>query len=135
MRDAASKIAASWDEAASRREQLRGKVVFTNGVFDLLHPGHVDVLAAARSRGDALIVGLNTDDSVKRLKGAGRPVRTQAERAYVLAALEAVPNLTCELLEYEGGRGPMLQHVGPLVAPVAHQQLWPKLAAWAEQAP
>jgi D-beta-D-heptose 7-phosphate kinase/D-beta-D-heptose 1-phosphate adenosyltransferase len=69
---------------------MQGKVVFTNGVFDLLHPGHVDVLTAARSRGDALIVGLNTDESVKRLKGADRPVRNQAERAYVLAALEAV---------------------------------------------
>jgi len=64
--------------------------VFTNGVFDLLHPGHVDLLTAARSRGDALIVGLNSDSSVKRLKGKDRPVRNQAERAYVLAALEAV---------------------------------------------
>ncbi len=74
----------------ARREQMPGKVVFTNGVFDLLHPGHVDVLTAARSRGDALIVGINTDHSVTRLKGPGRPVRNQAERAYVLAALEAV---------------------------------------------
>lgn len=53
----------------------------------------------------------------------------------MLKALEAVPKLTFEVLEYAGGRGPMLQHVGPLVAPVAHQQLWPKLAAWAEQSP
>lgn len=67
-----------------------GKVVFTNGVFDLLHPGHVDVLTAARARGDALIVGVNTDASVARLKGPGRPVRNEVERAYVLAALEAV---------------------------------------------
>ena len=72
------------------RAQLVGKVVFTNGVFDLLHPGHVDVLTAARARGDALIVGVNTDASVARLKGPGRPVRNEAERAYVLAALEAV---------------------------------------------
>jgi len=72
------------------RGQMPGKVVFTNGVFDLLHPGHVDVLTAARSRGDALIVGVNTDQSVGRLKGPDRPVRNQAERAYVLAALEAV---------------------------------------------
>lgn len=64
--------------------------MFTNGVFDLLHPGHVDVLTAARALGDALIVGLNSDTSVKRLKGPGRPVRTEAERAYVLAALESV---------------------------------------------
>ena len=69
---------------------MAGKVVFTNGVFDLLHPGHVDVLTAARARGDALIVGVNSDASVVRLKGAGRPVRNQAERGYVLAALEAV---------------------------------------------
>jgi D-beta-D-heptose 7-phosphate kinase/D-beta-D-heptose 1-phosphate adenosyltransferase len=65
-------------------------VVFTNGVFDLLHPGHVDVLTAARRLGDALVVGLNSDASVKRLKGPDRPVRSEAERAYVLAALEAV---------------------------------------------
>jgi rfaE bifunctional protein nucleotidyltransferase chain/domain len=66
-------------------------VVFTNGVFDLLHAGHVDVLRAARAEGDALIVGLNTDTSVRRLnKGADRPIRAEGERAYVLAALEAV---------------------------------------------
>ena len=59
-------------------------------MFDLIHPGHVDVLSAARSYGDSLVVGLNTDASVKRLKGPDRPVRTEAERAYVLAALEAV---------------------------------------------
>jgi D-beta-D-heptose 7-phosphate kinase/D-beta-D-heptose 1-phosphate adenosyltransferase len=59
-------------------------------VFDLLHPGHIDVLTAARDAGDALVVGLNTDTSVRRLKGEGRPVRSEAERAYVLAALEVV---------------------------------------------
>ena len=64
--------------------------MFTNGVFDLLHSGHVDVLTAARIQGDALIVGLNSDASVRRLKGPARPVRNEAERAYVLAALEAV---------------------------------------------
>jgi rfaE bifunctional protein nucleotidyltransferase chain/domain len=64
--------------------------VFTNGVFDLLHPGHIDVLTASRALGDSLVVGLNTDASVKRLKGPERPVRSEAERAYVLAALEAV---------------------------------------------
>ena len=69
---------------------MRGRVVFTNGVFDLLHPGHVDILTAARSHGDAMIVGVNTDASVKRLKGPTRPVRSEAERVYVLAALEAV---------------------------------------------
>lgn len=59
-------------------------------MFDLLHPGHVDVLTAARAAGDALIVGLNSDDSVRRLKGSTRPVRTDTDRAYVLAALECV---------------------------------------------
>jgi len=64
--------------------------VFTNGVFDLLHPGHVDVLLGARRQGDALIVAVNSDDSVRRLKGPARPVRSEAERAYVLAAFEMV---------------------------------------------
>lgn len=64
--------------------------MFTNGVFDLLHPGHVDVLVAARALGDALVVGVNDDDSVRRLKGPTRPARSAGERAYVLAALEAV---------------------------------------------
>jgi D-beta-D-heptose 7-phosphate kinase/D-beta-D-heptose 1-phosphate adenosyltransferase len=65
-------------------------VVFTNGVFDLLHPGHVDVLLGARRCGDALIVALNSDASVRRLKGPDRPVRSEAERAYVIAAFESV---------------------------------------------
>jgi len=59
-------------------------------VFDLLHPGHLDVLRGARERGDALVVGLNSDASVRRLKGPDRPVRSEAERAYVLAGLETV---------------------------------------------
>jgi D-beta-D-heptose 7-phosphate kinase/D-beta-D-heptose 1-phosphate adenosyltransferase len=80
----------SWDEAAAWRQRARGRVVFTNGVFDLLHPGHIDVLTAARRQGDALIVGLNSDDSVRRLKGPERPVRTEVERAYVLAALSDI---------------------------------------------
>jgi D-beta-D-heptose 7-phosphate kinase/D-beta-D-heptose 1-phosphate adenosyltransferase len=79
-----------WAAAAAWRRDLHGRVVFTNGVFDLLHPGHIDVLLGARARGDHLIVGLNSDASVRRLKGPERPVRTEAERAYVLAALEMV---------------------------------------------
>jgi rfaE bifunctional protein nucleotidyltransferase chain/domain len=59
-------------------------------VFDLLHPGHLDVLTAARRTADALIVGVNSDESVRRLKGPTRPVRTDAERSYVLAGLECV---------------------------------------------
>jgi len=77
-------------DAAARWRQRSGRVVFTNGVFDLLHPGHVDILSAARALGDALVVGVNTDDSVRRLKGPGRPVRNENDRAHVLAALEAV---------------------------------------------
>ena len=65
-------------------------MAFTNGVFDLLHPGHIDILTAARNSADALVVGINSDDSVRRLKGPTRPVRTDAERAYLLGALECV---------------------------------------------
>ena len=84
----------SWQKLAAWRERQRGRVVFTNGVFDLLHPGHVDVLLGAREKGDALVVGLNSDASVKRLKGPDRPVRSEGERTYVLAALEAVDAVT-----------------------------------------
>jgi rfaE bifunctional protein nucleotidyltransferase chain/domain len=66
------------------------RVVFTNGCFDLLHPGHIKLLEAARSMGDALVVGLNSDESVRTLKGAGRPVIPEQERAEILANLECV---------------------------------------------
>jgi rfaE bifunctional protein nucleotidyltransferase chain/domain len=66
------------------------RVVFTNGCFDLLHPGHVRYLAAARGLGDVLVVGLNDDASVRRLKGAGRPILGLAERCEVLCALAVV---------------------------------------------
>jgi D-beta-D-heptose 7-phosphate kinase/D-beta-D-heptose 1-phosphate adenosyltransferase len=72
------------------RGAATGPVAFTNGVFDLLHPGHIDLLSAARATAHALIVGINSDESVRRLKGPGRPVRSAVERAYVLAALESV---------------------------------------------
>lgn len=85
----------STEQAAAWRAGQRGQVVFTNGVFDLLHPGHIDVLRAARAQGDVLIVGLNSDASVRRLnKGPERPVRTEADRAYVLAALACVDVVT-----------------------------------------
>jgi D-glycero-beta-D-manno-heptose 1-phosphate adenylyltransferase len=71
-------------KAAGRR------VVFTNGCFDLLHPGHVRLLEAARAEGEVLVVGLNSDASVRGLKGEGRPILPQAERAEALRALEAV---------------------------------------------
>jgi len=66
------------------------KVVFTNGVFDILHRGHVEYLAKAKSLGDVLLVGMNTDASVRRLKGPRRPVVSQDDRAFVLAALRVV---------------------------------------------
>jgi D-beta-D-heptose 7-phosphate kinase/D-beta-D-heptose 1-phosphate adenosyltransferase len=85
-------IAASGDLDAHlldwRKQGLR--VGFTNGCFDILHPGHVKVLTAARGACDRLIVGLNSDASVKRLKGEGRPVQDERARSEVLAALEAV---------------------------------------------
>jgi D-glycero-beta-D-manno-heptose 1-phosphate adenylyltransferase len=67
-----------------------GHVVFTNGCFDLLHPGHIFYLLAARSLGDALVVGLNSDASVRRLKGPSRPVVPEGDRAAVLEALKSV---------------------------------------------
>jgi rfaE bifunctional protein nucleotidyltransferase chain/domain len=84
----------SWSDAIRWRTEQTGTVVFTNGVFDLLHVGHVDLLTAARALGDTLIVALNSDASVRRLKGPSRPVRSEAERAYVIAALEAVDAVT-----------------------------------------
>jgi D-beta-D-heptose 7-phosphate kinase / D-beta-D-heptose 1-phosphate adenosyltransferase len=67
-----------------------GRLVFTNGCFDLLHRGHVEYLFAARRLGDRLVVGVNADDSVRRLKGGGRPVVPLADRLYVLAGLACV---------------------------------------------
>jgi rfaE bifunctional protein nucleotidyltransferase chain/domain len=83
----------SLEEGAAMVERLRsdGKtVVFTNGVYDLLHPGHVRYLQAARALGDALIVGVNSDRSVRANKGHGRPVNPETERAEVIAALSCV---------------------------------------------
>ena len=80
-------------EAVALVEHLRhgGKdVVFTNGVFDILHPGHIRYLRDARSQGDALIVGVNSDRSVRAIKGPTRPVNPEGERAEVLAALSSV---------------------------------------------
>lgn len=86
----------SRDEVLHRFGRPRcGTVVFTNGVFDILHRGHVEYLYAARARGDALVVGLNTDDSVRRLgKGADRPINREADRAMVLAGLGCVDAVT-----------------------------------------
>jgi rfaE bifunctional protein nucleotidyltransferase chain/domain len=78
-------------DAVAWRAGRAGRVVFTNGVFDLLHPGHVALLEAARQEGDALVVGVNTDASVRRLgKGNERPLADERARARVLAGLAAV---------------------------------------------
>jgi len=77
--------------AQARRQRRAGKkIVFANGAFDLLHAGHVRYLEAARREGDWLAVGVNSDDSVRRSKGAGRPIVPQAERIEIVAALECV---------------------------------------------
>jgi len=90
MIDTAAKIRPLTD-ALDWRARQPGPIVFTNGAFDLVHPGHVELLEAARREGAALIVGLNSDASVRRLgKGADRPVTPEAARARVLAGLAAV---------------------------------------------
>ena len=85
------------ENLAARAEELRAggrRLVFTNGCFDLLHIGHVRYLAAARALGDALVVGVNGDESVRALKGEGRPLNRERDRAEVLAALESVDFVT-----------------------------------------
>lgn len=78
-------------ESLAARLRRRGlRIVFTNGVFDILHAGHVSYLAASRACGDILIVGLNSDLSVRKLKGSGRPYQKQSDRAKILLALESV---------------------------------------------
>ena len=89
-----SKIVAR-SEAAARMAALPGPVVFTNGVFDVLHRGHVTYLAQARALGGSLVVALNTDASARRLgKGPGRPLNNETDRAIVMASLEAVSLVT-----------------------------------------
>jgi D-beta-D-heptose 7-phosphate kinase/D-beta-D-heptose 1-phosphate adenosyltransferase len=86
-------ITRSWPKMLSRAafwRLRRRRIVFTNGVFDILHAGHVELLQKARKLGDALVLGLNTDASVRRLKGPARPVNRWRDRAAVLAALECV---------------------------------------------
>ena len=86
-RDDAAKRAASW-------RALGQKIVFTNGVFDLVHRGHVEQLEAAKAFGDRLVVGVNDDESVRRLKGESRPLASLEDRMIVLAALEVVDLVT-----------------------------------------
>ena len=83
----------AWDQLPAWRAAVRTagkKLVITNGCFDLLHPGHVTYLENARNLGDALLVGLNSDDATRQLKGPGRPVNPESDRAAVLAALASV---------------------------------------------
>jgi D-beta-D-heptose 7-phosphate kinase/D-beta-D-heptose 1-phosphate adenosyltransferase len=87
----------SRDEIKEIRTQLKRegkKVVFTNGCFDLIHAGHVDYLIKARAMGDALILALNTDSSVRRIKGDKRPILKQDERAFILSNLKPVDYVT-----------------------------------------
>jgi len=79
---------------SAEKKRAGRTVVFTNGCFDLLHVGHVTYLEGARACGDVLIVGMNTDASIRRIKGAGRPVQCQEDRARVLAALACVDAVT-----------------------------------------
>jgi D-beta-D-heptose 7-phosphate kinase/D-beta-D-heptose 1-phosphate adenosyltransferase len=76
--------------ARFRARNRKKRIVFTNGCFDILHRGHVELLREAKGFGDILVVGLNSDASVRRLKGRGRPLVKEKDRAFVLAALEAV---------------------------------------------
>jgi len=83
----------SWEEAENQSALWKDqgkKVVFTNGCFDLLHPGHIQYLADARALGDVLVLGLNADDSISRLKGSSRPINNLEDRAAMLMGLKSV---------------------------------------------
>ena len=86
------------------------KIVFTNGCFDILHPGHVSYLAEARSLGDILVVGLDTDESVRKLKGESRPIQNQEARAKVLTSLRSV-DYVCFF--GEGNPEPLIEAIAP----------------------
>jgi rfaE bifunctional protein nucleotidyltransferase chain/domain len=96
----------AWEDLPAWRAALRAqgrRLVVTNGCFDLLHIGHVTYLAGAREQGDVLLVGLNSDRSVSELKGAGRPVSPEGDRALVLAALASV-DAVCVFQERSAAR-------------------------------
>ena len=110
MTDTAGKVRTRADAVAWRQRQ-GGRVVFTNGVFDLLHPGHVELLERSRAEGDHLVVGLNTDASVRRLgKGTERPIVPEDARARVLAGLAAVD---CVVLFEEDTPLQLITALGP----------------------
>jgi D-beta-D-heptose 7-phosphate kinase/D-beta-D-heptose 1-phosphate adenosyltransferase len=102
----------SWDALADRFGRPRaGRLVFTNGVFDILHRGHVDYLARARALGDALVVGLNSDASVRRLdKGPERPLVGERDRAFLLASLRMVDAV---VLFDEDTPARLIEHIVP----------------------
>ena len=86
-------IALSWNIAITQSNKWKSsgnKIVFTNGCYDLIHRGHIDLLAQARSKGDKLIVGLNSDKSVKKLKGLDRPIQNFDDRAFILDSIKSV---------------------------------------------
>lgn len=86
----------AWDDLPAWRARMRSngkRLVVTNGCFDILHLGHVSYLEAARNLGDALLIGVSGDESVRQLKGANRPVNSESDRAAVLAALESVTGI------------------------------------------
>ena len=101
-------VVVSREELLRLREQWKAageKVVFTNGCFDLLHPGHVRLMDRARSHGDRLIVAVNSDESVSGLKGPSRPILPETDRAEVLASLEAVDAVGSRVREAGGELG------------------------------
>jgi D-beta-D-heptose 7-phosphate kinase/D-beta-D-heptose 1-phosphate adenosyltransferase len=105
------------DELAARRES-GARIVMTNGCFDLMHPGHVASLALARSYGDCLVVGLNSDVSVRALKGEGRPLIDELGRAEMLSALESVDHI---VLFDEVSVTPLIEQVRPEVLVKSNQ--------------
>ncbi len=97
MKNTTSNIIFGWNFLKEKVALLKNegkKVVFTNGCFDLLHAGHVDYLIKAKELGDVLIVGMNSDDSIRRIKGDSRPIVTFDERAFVMANLKPVDFVT-----------------------------------------
>ena len=101
--DEISKRVQSWRKGAQ-------KLVFTNGCFDILHSGHVRYLQTAAGFGDILILGLNSDTSVSKLKGSHRPIMSQTDRAYILSAIEAID---CIVIFYEETPARLIQKVSP----------------------
>jgi D-beta-D-heptose 7-phosphate kinase/D-beta-D-heptose 1-phosphate adenosyltransferase len=94
MKGSSGRTIAREDLPDLRREMAGRTIVFTNGCFDIIHRGHITLLDASRALGDCLVVGINSDDSVRRLKGEGRPVNGQEDRVHVLLGLRSVDYVT-----------------------------------------